>query len=223
MNQIDNGRKLPSHLENPVDNICVELFSFLSPFFYRMHFTANGLTYLSAFFMFLSLYFLYKNHFILSAILYAIGYAFDCGDGYYARRYGSVSNYGDKLDHYKDVIVYISLVIIIIFHPKISLGSKVFFILFSILLGIFIFIYMGCQEIYYDHYKKNNNDNDNDISKGSHFLHYFRKTCKMDPEKYLYYMRWLGLGSYTLFVILFLLYQSMINIKMTKMSIKSKR
>ena len=43
--------------------------------------------------------YIYVEQFQIGAILYYIGYFFDCMDGNYARTYKMTSNFGDKYDH----------------------------------------------------------------------------------------------------------------------------
>ena len=98
-------RKLPNHMECPFDTILYTVIEPLSRFFHILNFTPNMLTTISTIFGAMSFYFLYKRKegfFVISFISY---YLFDCLDGYYARKYGLCSKFGDYYDHIKDFIV----------------------------------------------------------------------------------------------------------------------
>ncbi len=138
------GRKIKREYENPLDNIYLDLCEEVCPFFHSLGFTPNDITSLSTIFGILSVYFLWKKKYFISAISYFIQYFFDCLDGHYARKYGMTSKFGDYYDHIKDVIVGAGIMGIFIYR-KDWLG--VFLIILSF---ICLNVHMGCQEYIYD-------------------------------------------------------------------------
>ena len=81
---------------------------------------------------FLSLYFLYHHNYVLFIIFLVIRLILDCLDGHVARKYNKITNFGNKLDHYTDLIFYIILIIL--------LTSKFNIIIIIIIVTIFIII-----------------------------------------------------------------------------------
>ncbi len=182
-----SGRKLPEHLENPIDNLCLQVIFRIHPFFHRLGFTANGITMLSTVIQLIGVYYVYKSSFVLGGFLYFVGYFFDVMDGWYARHYKITSSYGDKLDHYSDIIVTGLLISVLVFHPEISWAWKGMF--FGICLGLQVTmsVYLGCQEQYYN---KNTESNQ--------FLSHLKPLCKEDTEEKLKSLRWFGTGTVNL-------------------------
>lgn len=179
-----DGRKLPVQLENPIDNVCLDIIFHIHPLFHTLGFTANGITILSALIQLIGVYCVYKSLFILGGVLYFIGYFFDVMDGWYARYYKMTSPYGDKLDHYSDILVAILLVGVIVLHPNISLLWKCLFIAISIALQITMTMYLGCQEQYF-----------NKATRSNQFLAHLKPLCSQDTEKRLQSLRWFGTGT----------------------------
>ncbi|MDD4931400.1 MAG: CDP-alcohol phosphatidyltransferase family protein [Candidatus Colwellbacteria bacterium] len=137
-------RKLPNHLECPFDILLYKIIEPLSNLFHTLNFTPNMLTTISTIFGALAFYFLYKRReelFVGSLILY---YLFDCLDGYYARKYGMCTKFGDYYDHVKDLIVALTVIGLIFYRLYRSKNYKS-----MIALGVAcatVFIQMSCQE-----------------------------------------------------------------------------
>ena len=93
------ARKIPEELENPIDNILIELAEKLNPYFYKLGFNPNGVTTLSLIFGILSCYFYYLKYYLFSSISMFISYFFDVMDGNFARRYNMQTQFGDYYDH----------------------------------------------------------------------------------------------------------------------------
>ena len=108
-NYTREGKKLPDHLECPIDvhhiNSCRSFF----PLFRATSLTANHLTGLSFLFGLVAIGFLWQGHYLLTGVCLYIGYLFDCCDGNYARQYNEVSEAGDMFDHFSDLFVYSSV------------------------------------------------------------------------------------------------------------------
>jgi phosphatidylglycerophosphate synthase len=156
-----NGRKLPSHLENPIDNIFIKLSDKIIPFLTIFNITPNMITLLSFFFGLYSLWLIKQKDYTKATIYYLISYYFDVLDGYFARKTKQTSKYGDILDHYSDVIVNGLLVYIFI---KNYYNKENYKLIILIMLTILTSIYIGCQEKY------NTNDKANDTIKFTKML-----------------------------------------------------
>lgn len=191
---IPEGRKLPTHLENPIDNILLEICSLIHPLFYKLGFTANGITILSGILQVVAVVCLWRKQYLMAAVLYLVGYTFDVMDGYYARLYKMVSSYGDKLDHGKDTIVTIGLYAVVMLHTSIPIQWKVIFISTSITLSLLTAMYLGCQETYYSRLKG--------VSQ-SEFLSPFKQLCTTDDVAKLGWLRWFGTGTFAGFLTMY--------------------
>ena len=99
-------RKIESNLENPIDNILIDICDFILPTLKVLNFTPNILTTISLIFGLLSVYCLFREDKKCFAIFYLVSYFFDCVDGMMARKYNMVSRFGDIYDHTKDCLVF---------------------------------------------------------------------------------------------------------------------
>ena len=76
-------RKLPKKLDNPFDNVIIDLLCEpMAQFFHKLHMTPNDITTLSLITGLLSVIFLYKGLPIISVVFYFFSYVFDCVDGF---------------------------------------------------------------------------------------------------------------------------------------------
>jgi phosphatidylglycerophosphate synthase len=185
----EKGKKLPRHLECPVDNLFTDIASVLSPYFKKLNFSPNDITSLSTIFAILALKCLISHKYLLTGIFLLISYYFDCMDGYYARKYNMITKFGDKYDHYKDWSVE-TLIILILFLQKRIYGI----ILFSIK-KICSSSMTGCQEYHYD--KKGESE-----ALGIAKIFSICKS-KEDAEKILPYHRFCGIGTWYLIVLIY--------------------
>lgn len=183
-------RKIPSHLENPFDDILLETADYSVDKLYNAGFTPNGVTTLSLIFGLLSIYFLCIESYMMSSIMYLISYYFDCLDGHLARKYNMISEFGDYYDHIKDYFVGI-LILIILFkqYYKIDNNSKYLIWILPVIM-LTSCVQMGCQEIH----------NNNDVP----VLKIFKKICKAtnkeEAEKILKISKYFGCGTLTLVI-----------------------
>lgn len=138
-------RKIPKEIENPIDNIIIDIAEHFCPSFKSLKFTPNDITTLSLITGLIAAYFLYKDNIPMFSVFFILSYFFDCMDGFYAREYNMVTNFGDKYDHYKDAIVNILIVVVFIYRYKSLLGSMLI-----ILALIPYLIQLGCQEKVYE-------------------------------------------------------------------------
>ena len=140
-------RKIPSKYENPFDNFIYKIVIFITPYLRKLNLTPNQITTIGNIFGITGIYKLYKNNYISSAILYLIRYIFDCIDGYYARKYNMITNFGDWYDHISDLLIHL-IYIILLYVKKINL-FKYFFISYLILLFL-VTLHLYYQEKYYN-------------------------------------------------------------------------
>jgi phosphatidylglycerophosphate synthase len=185
-------RKIKKEHENPIDNINIDISDKLCPFFKKLNFTPNGITTLSLIFGLISIFFLLKRNIILFSITYYISYFFDCMDGHYARKYKMTSKGGDLYDHVKDVTINVILGLIILFYFKIPINNKIIIVILIIIMFTLMSIHLGCQEKIYD-------------SDESSTLKFTKKMCK-NPHKYIKYTRFFGCATWTIFIILVVIY-----------------
>ena len=188
-------RKINSKYENPIDNILISICEKIAPFFNKLNFTANKITTLSLLFGIISIIFLYENYVITSLIFFVVAYFFDCLDGFYARKYNMVTDFGDKYDHIKDLIVYILFFSVLYIKSK---DKKKFFIImiFIIIFSILSFIHLGCQQCLYN----------KDSEVGNTILNSFKSFCKKNPTKNINYTKYFGCGTFILVIVICTLY-----------------
>lgn len=140
-------RKLPPHLECPMDNLVYIPVENAAPVFHKYGITPNQITTLSNVFGIGAAYSIYNRRFGLGALCFALAYMFDCLDGYVARKYNMVTKFGDMYDHVSDIFK-----IIITLLALYSVNSKRFSLIFPIYVVLFLcqLVHFGCQEQFYD-------------------------------------------------------------------------
>ena len=191
-------RKIPNCLENPLDNLLIELCEPTTTFFRSTGFNPNDLTTISFIFGILSILFLYKNKPILSVICYFISYFFDCADGYHARRYRMCTEYGDLYDHIKDWVVNILFISLLISRNKhkLNLSQWIIVVIFFLLLLGGQMLYFASQERYY---------NKLDKIPSLRWLGFLVKT-KEQSIRTLKWVKYFGCGTFILCVCIFTLW-----------------
>jgi phosphatidylglycerophosphate synthase len=114
----------------------------------KLNLTPNMITTLSIPFIILGIYFFINNNYL--AIPCILIYVFlDYLDGYYARNHDMVTEFGDWYDHFRDVVSFILLFIVIIHKIKRNKKYIVFNVIFLIILLstlILSLIRFGCNE-----------------------------------------------------------------------------
>lgn len=191
----NNGRKIDREIENPIDDLFICIGEKINPHLVKIGFTPNMITTLSFLSGLLAVYLFYKNHYKLSAFFFILGYFFDCIDGNMARQFNMITKFGDLYDHLTDIFVSVALLIVFII-KNIPIKLKIFsltIILFFLFLGC---IHLGCQEKYYELINKKVS-NDGVLSK-------FRYMCK--DKTYIYITKYFGLGTYTVVIVLLILF-----------------
>lgn len=186
--KLNDGKKIDNKYENPFDVLLIIMSNKLGKLFYKLNFTPNMITTLSILISLIGIQFIYNKKYKIGAILYYIGYFFDCMDGNYARQYNITSNFGDLYDHIGDTFKVIFL-LICLYLLKIKKRTKIVFIIISLILGLLSLIHLGCQE------KIKNSD---DIS----VLDNFKILCKNHNN--IIYTRYFGTGTSQLFISLYI-------------------
>ena len=69
------NRKFPEQLDNPIDNLIINIGRKFYSLYYKIGTTPNHLTTVSFILGILSVYFFYKQHFIISSLLYFIEFS----------------------------------------------------------------------------------------------------------------------------------------------------
>lgn len=139
-------RKLPSHLECPMDNVVYVVIEKIAPVFHKFGATPNQITTFSNVFGIGAAYFIYTYRFVSGAACFACAYVLDCLDGYVARKYNMVSKFGDLYDHVSDVFkIVITLVAL---YSVNSTMFKYFFPIYVLLFSLQL-VHFGCQERFY--------------------------------------------------------------------------
>ncbi len=187
-------RKLPLHLECPIDNFIYKMVEPASRIFKKLNFTPNYITTISAIFGIISIYFLYNHNIPIFILFYLLSYFFDCVDGYYARKYNQVTVFGDYYDHIKDISINL-IVFVILFYQMYQTKSKISCGLFIVII-LLAFTHMGCQECYF----KSNS------SPSLGILNKLCPGCKYTSSNSLKYTRHFGFGTLMLFVSILTLY-----------------
>jgi phosphatidylglycerophosphate synthase len=184
----DNPRKLPPSLECPIDTLFIDISDVISPIFKKLNFTPNDITTLSLVFGICAIVSLIKHKFLYTGVFYLLSYFFDCMDGYYARKYNMVSKGGDSYDHYKDWTVDGLLILILLYQKRIY-GVSLF-----VIKSLCACVMLGCQEKYYD----KDESPTLGITKSATVC-----TNKDDSINKLQYIRYAGVGSMYMVVILY--------------------
>jgi len=148
----DNGRKIPSNIENPFDTLLISLCDKLIDFCYTLKITPNMVT----IFRMIFAIFIFDGIFNTSDIAFPvigilIFYFLDCLDGHLARSTKQVTVLGDYLDHIADIsfIVIISVYLIIKKYP-----CKKIICIILLILAYLMLVHMGLQQKNYKQIKE---------------------------------------------------------------------
>ena len=186
------SRKIPKKLDNPIDNILIEIAEFINPYLNNLKFTPNGITTISLICGCMALWYYYSKLYTLAAICYAFSYFFDCVDGNYARRYNMESEFGDAYDHIKDWSIILVLTILFLIN-NINIKFKIIVVGILVLILTQTYVHIGCTE----KYLRNTN------FKNSKYLESVSSKCPNIKE--LHYKKNFGLGTFNI-ALCFLIY-----------------
>ncbi len=145
-----DGKKITSNLENPIDNILINLSIKFGDILHKYKFiTPNIITTISIIISLIAIYCIYIKYYKIGAILFFISYFFDCLDGNFARRFNMVTTFGDYYDHIGDIFKFILLCYVILISNLKNITKYIFIILF-IILTLMVSLHLGCQEKIYN-------------------------------------------------------------------------
>jgi len=167
---------LPHQYECPIDSVIIDMCAAVAPFFKETGHTANAITFEGGILSAYSLYLLYNYDVKNFALFYALGYAFDCLDGHFARRYKMVSKFGEYFEHIKDILTTVGYFYILLKKYEITMPVATVFTV----AGFGLLSHMGHQQRYLG-------------SKGG-FLDPLQHLAK-NPRN-MRYTRWLGCGTF---------------------------
>lgn len=146
----DTGIKIAPEYHNPVDSFFYIIIKAINPTFWKLGITPNMITTLSLITSVSGVWLFYQQKMLtLAAILFYIGYLFDCQDGYMARKYNLVTKFGDYYDHISDAFKYITFVVAMFLIRKNNTHFLKYF-LFIAALTVLVAIDVGCEERIYN-------------------------------------------------------------------------
>jgi len=140
----EENRGIARHYTPPIDNFLVDQSAATLDRAVHVGVTPNILSIFGGILAFLALVFLYYDHLVPFVLLFAASYLLDTVDGYVARTYNMKSKAGEYLDHGKDIIVSIILVIIVIY--KYSTGMPLWVSLLLLAFYATSFVAEGCSQ-----------------------------------------------------------------------------
>ena len=186
-----NGRKVDNHMENPLDSLLVDICEPVSRVLKKLNFTPNMITTIGLIIGLISIYFIIKRKYAIGVVLFIICYFFDCLDGYYARKYDMVTRFGDYYDHFRDLFICITILIILYIRYK-ELKLETFFVLCIIILILCLCTHMGCQE------------HNSAFPEHNECLGVFKNLC---PHKNaIHYTRFVGCGTFIFTLSFFIIF-----------------
>lgn len=184
----DDGRKIPSEWENPLDNILIHVATFFNlNLLVPARVSPNMVTTISLICGLAAAYLIHISSFTYGAILFFIAYFFDCVDGNLARMTRMVTGFGDAFDHISDIIKLSAVTIAYVTNATISSTAKYIFSIGSGTLFLLMLVHFACQE-------------ERSSVGSSPFL-------KIVPKCYadIRWTRWLGSGTFIAFQTLMIL------------------
>jgi phosphatidylglycerophosphate synthase len=140
-------RKIEPKYENNFDDILISACEKIAPTFKKLNFTPNDITSLSNISMCITLLLLLQLKYYWACLFLILSYFFDCLDGCFARTYNQVTEFGDKYDHFSDIIKNTSFILLLyIINPIKFMNVLPILIIFFIL----AMMHLGCQELIYN-------------------------------------------------------------------------
>ena len=152
----DFPQKIYPSIDNFIDNFLQPFNKALSEPLHKMNVTPNMVTTFGLVVGLAAVYAVLKEKYFVAFVLFWLYYFGDCLDGYMARKYDQATDFGDKYDHARDVVVNFSMFIATIYKAK----TKAFVAIYLSAISVVVFlscIHMGFQE-QYSHYASKGND-----------------------------------------------------------------
>lgn len=182
-------RKIPSRLENPLDDVLIRGADALLPFLKATGHTPNVITTYSFAASLMALYALHTGHPGAFAVLWMLQYFFDCTDGHFARAYGMVSRFGDSYDHVTDYLAFGGLWAVAFDRYDLKKVNPLFLVGFVTVSALSL-MHIGCQQKYY--------------ANAAESLDAAKVMCP--NTSWMWWTRWFGSGTMHLSMVLFVLY-----------------
>ena len=190
----NNGRKIPSNFENPIDNILIKLCDININTFQKCNITPNMVT---IFRFFLSIGVFYKLFYTCEIAFPIIGsaicYFLDCMDGHLARSTNQITILGDYLDHAADLFFVIMFSIYMITKQY---DYKEEIIIFMAILGYMSCVHLSLQQKNYA--KLNSIENRDELLDSLDMIHNYE-------ARDIIWSRYFGFGT-LIFCMLFVIY-----------------
>lgn len=182
-------RKVDKEYDNPIDNLIIDIGDTLLPYLKSTGHTPNMLTTYSFILGLAAVYFLYIDNLFNFGVCFVSSYVFDCWDGYMARTYNMMSEFGDLYDHISDITVGLLLVYV----GYLKYGRHKLTLPLFIIIGImtyFMHKHVGCYQKMYMETNKQENETIDIIA-------------ELCPDKNdIKWTRYFGPGTYnTIFVV----------------------
>lgn len=145
-----DGRKIPSIMENPIDNIIVALSEPVQPILHKMNVAPNLITGLGVVVRLFALYHLSTGNKELFFVEALFSYFLDCLDGNYARRYNMCTILGDYFDHFSDLFFHGILMYYLFLKSGLRESSNFYFwFIIVLMLATLMCCHLGYQERHY--------------------------------------------------------------------------
>ena len=192
----NNGRKIPSNIENPFDTLLISLCDKLIDFCYTLKITPNKVT----IFRIILVIFVFKEMFTTSNIAFPVFgiltfYFLDCLDGHLARSTDQVTVLGDYLDHTADVL---SIIILAIYILVKKYPAKKYICIILLVLLYLMLVHMGLQQKNYKKLKEEEGGCPFDQFETLDNLNYLHNFS----AKHISWSRFFGCGTLVLFICL---------------------
>lgn len=188
---INDGRKIHRSIENPIDNVLIDLATWINPFLHNwIGLTPNILTLYALVTGLFAAYFTWKANFLLAAIFTLISYQFDTLDGNMARMFDMTTSFGDMFDHSSDMLKYTALIAALMWSTHLPFWFRVISVTIVLIFCTASMIHMGCQE---KSYSKHNVDS----------LSILEPMCKQ--SSWIHVTKWFGVGTNILVLVIILI------------------
>ena len=146
---MQSGKKINDVHENPLDLLLINLCEKQNPVLRRWDVTPNQITTASLVVTGIGLALhRFAGCTTVGALLYFLGYYFDCADGNYARKYNMTTRFGDYYDHFSDAIKMAFVIVVLIYIPvaKRHVRTKTIVLGMIVVLSMLSIVHLGCQE-----------------------------------------------------------------------------
>ena len=142
---LSKGQKIHPDLDNPIDNLFIATADAAMPLFRATGHTPNMLTAYSGVCAALAVWQLYRGNLLPFSVAWLAAHWFDCADGHYARVYGMETELGDTLDHVKDTLAMLALVLVCV----LKYPPPWWVVAAGVLLWLSSAMHLGCQQKHY--------------------------------------------------------------------------